>query len=340
MHSSWQRFCVGPRRFTGGFTLVELLVVIAIIGTLVGLLLPAVQAARESARRSQCINNFKQIALGLQGYHDARKVLPPAATGGTTNGADGGTAITGAWFTSWTPPTDWSFHVRILPFMEFQELYNRVDFSKSYGDSSTNANGSRNNSLLLAKVPTFLCPSAVSQFGQVTNYGVTPNTFNNIDTSCFTSHVMGINGPLGTNAATGTTYISGVYNTNQAIARQGVLFANSQIPFSKITDGLSNTLMLGERSWTGAVNFRCWTRGGMNGGQYTVSSMNVNNPINATAYNGSNIQDVSFGSQHPAGAVFATVDGAVTFLSDSIDSTSYRALASRDGRENERLPSQ
>jgi prepilin-type N-terminal cleavage/methylation domain-containing protein len=335
MHSSWPRFWVGPRRSTKGFTLVELLVVIAIIGTLVGLLLPAVQAARESARRSQCINNFKQIALGLQGYHDARKVLPPSVTGGTTDGTETGTPITGAWFESWTPPIDWPFHVRILPFMEFQELYNRVDFSKSFSNGTTNASGSRNNSLYLAKVPTFLCPSAVSQYANLA--GTWDGT---LDTTCFTIHAMGINGPTGTNPATGTTYVTGAYLTNQAIARQGVLFANSKVPFSKITDGLSNTLMLGERSWTRAANSRCWTRGGFNQGQYTLSSMNVNNPINATVYNGGNIQDVSFGSLHPAGAVFATVDGAVVFLSDSINSTTYRALASRDGGENERLPSQ
>jgi len=76
--------------------------------------------------------------------------------------------------------------------------------------------------------------------------------------------------------------------------------------FSKISDGLSNTLMLGERSWKGSLNQRCWTRGSFNDGRYTAASLNVNNPINATPYNGANIQDVSFGSQHPGGAVFAT----------------------------------
>jgi hypothetical protein len=167
---------------------------------------------------------------------------------------------------------------------------------------------------------------------------VTPNTFDNVDTTCNTTHILGINGPIGTNPATGTAYTSGAYNSAQVIANQGVLYANSKVPFSKITDGLSNTLMLGERSWKGSLNQRCWTRGSFNDGRYTAASLNVNNPINATPYNGSNIQDVSFGSQHPAGAVFATVDGAAFFISDNIDSTTYRGLASRNGGEQAQVP--
>ena len=305
------------------FTLVELLVVIAIIGTLVGLLLPAVQAAREAARRSQCLNNVKQMALALHNYHDARKVLPPAATGATTSGTGSSPKVTGGWFESWDPPTDWSFHVRILPFAEYADVYAKFDMTVGYNDTPTNS------LLKLTRIPTSLCPSSNVIFSQT---GVPPVT----DTFGYTTHYMGIMGPTGTNPATGSTYVSGTYNTAQKIGRQGVLFPNSKIAFSKVTDGTSKTLMLGERSWRSADNYRYWTRGGFGGGSYCVSAMNLNNPINATRYDGStNLQDTSFGSDHSGGGcVFATVDGATRFISDNIATTTLQSLASRDGDEN------
>jgi prepilin-type N-terminal cleavage/methylation domain-containing protein len=119
-----------PRRY--GFTLVELLVVIAIIGTLVGLLLPAVQAVRESARRSSCSNNMKQIALALQNYHDARKCLP---SGQTTSGPTAGKRA--GWF------------VYLLPFVEYEDVYAKINWSTIAFFSSCSS----------SPVPVVWCPS-------------------------------------------------------------------------------------------------------------------------------------------------------------------------------------
>ena len=121
-----------------GFTLIELLVVIAIIGVLIALLLPAVQAAREAARRSQCINNLKQLGLAMQNYHDSITVLPPGASD-----------MNNGW-------QQWSALAMLLPYMEQAPLYNAANFSNT-GDSC--APGGRNSTVIRATIAGFLCPS-------------------------------------------------------------------------------------------------------------------------------------------------------------------------------------
>ena len=128
-----------------GFTLVELLVVIAIIGILIALLLPAVQAAREAARRSQCANNFKQVGVAMHNYHSAHKCFP-----------------VGMYAIPLTPnPSEFYFGwgVYLLPFMEQRELYDDIDFSAmwSYFDEHTGAR--RNRTISNTKITGFLCPA-------------------------------------------------------------------------------------------------------------------------------------------------------------------------------------
>ena len=133
-------------RHRTGFTLIELLVVIAIIAVLIALLLPAVQAAREAARRVQCVNNLKQIGLGLHNYVSANDCLPPGA------------------FLTWSPVAqtqiingDFSAHVRLLPYLEQQSLYNAANFSVSAINDVTGA--LINGTVTTTRLTAFLCPS-------------------------------------------------------------------------------------------------------------------------------------------------------------------------------------
>jgi prepilin-type N-terminal cleavage/methylation domain-containing protein len=202
-----------PRKLRG-FTLIELLVVIAIIGILVSLLLPAVQAARESARRTQCLNHLKQLVLATHNHHDTLKRLPP---GGAMDQPPFGTDLpTGSnrWGSSWL--------VYILPFVEQQNLYDKWQF---YGQSGAfNAN---NNTVATGVViSTYLCPSSPLL--------VTPAPRR---AESFMSNYIGVSGA-------GNTLITG-YNESRVatlpcggqISGGGVMIPNGRIGFANITDG-------------------------------------------------------------------------------------------------------
>ena len=136
-----------PRHRIRGFTLIELLVVIAIIAILIALLLPAVQQAREAARRTQCKNNLKQYGLALHNYHDVHKMFVPNAVAGTTE-APGG-RYNQAWLS-------WSGTTMLLPFMDQAPIYNKIDFGWRWDG---NRNGNVNNTMARSRVPGFVCPS-------------------------------------------------------------------------------------------------------------------------------------------------------------------------------------
>src|SRR6476646_2441033 len=141
----------------GGFTLVELLVVIAIIGVLVALLLPAVQAAREAARRMQCTNNLKQLGIALHNFHDSRQSFPAALDELITSPVTGSGAGTAAWT------------AHILPYIEQQAVYQVYRFDRDWADTSTNA--IPNTGPICAKIKVFLCPSAPGQNTRPVNSG-------------------------------------------------------------------------------------------------------------------------------------------------------------------------
>ena len=307
------------------FTLVELLVVIAIIGTLVGLLLPAVQSAREAARRNTCQNRVRQLGLALLTYHDGLKVFPPGASGDTNSVSIGGAPE------SFTPAASLSFHVRLLPFLEQAELFARVSLSKSYTEAPNTTVVTGTSTLADMAIETFLCPSASIFRSQSTAAGETGST----------SHYVGVMGPRGQipGAATGTVYDFSLGGTMGGPAKQGTLGVNSKVSIPKITDGTSSTLMVGELSWRSANCFRIWTRGYFSAGGSASSCKNVRNPLRSTAFNGSNnFNDVSFGSDHPGGATFCKADGSVAFVTDDIAWDIYIALASRNGGESVSLP--
>ncbi len=283
------------------FTLIELLVVIAIIAILIALLVPAVQKVREAAARTQCTNNLKQMALALHGYHDAYKTLPPACH----------------------PTNLLSFHVYILPFIDQTPAFDGFNRTVPFSNPTNIAQG-------LIVIPAYMCPAQDAE--RTTLYG--PGEWAGGTTITYTTHYYSIAGPKGTNPATGAPYLMKITGVQGDIATQGMLGMATSVKFVQASDGTSNTIMLGESSWTGANNWRIWVRGAFSVNELTAAR-NVANTMSSTGYNGSNnFNDVSFGSMHPTkGAHFAFGDGTVRFIAPSINFGTYLSLASKDGGE-------
>ena len=199
----------GPR---AAFTLVELLVVIAIISILIALLLPAVQAAREAARRMKCLNNLKQIGIAVQHYHDSHKVFPPG-------------------YISVEPDyEEWGWPVFLLPYLERENLYNElaVNQRRLYQVLGT----WYGRTCLQAKLGDFRCPSDMT-------YDLLPRDLRHFD---------GVGAPSDFEPATSNYMgVSGLYDRADGYENDGVLYGNSSIGFNTIPDGSSHTFLIGER---------------------------------------------------------------------------------------------
>lgn len=296
------------RKRSTGFTLVELLVVIAIIGVLVALLLPAVQAAREAARRSSCTNNMKQLALACHNYHDVHQKFPmgffadyrgnwmAAETNGTLHRKDNVKA--GA---------QWSWGARLLPFIENQPMYDAL------GVSSRSAADARND----ASVDGFIGEHLI-------NYRCASDTTESALTFAVKAGInnfSGVDKPVGTGNYMGSC---GLYQTS-GLPNNGIFFGNSEVRVAEITDGTSSTFLLGERTgqrgcgagwWMAARNVRGkWTSGVFRViGRVSVELNAFGPDDNADA-----ACDQGFGSLHPGGANMAMCDGSIHFISEDID---------------------
>jgi prepilin-type N-terminal cleavage/methylation domain-containing protein/prepilin-type processing-associated H-X9-DG protein len=306
-------------RRLSGFTLVELLVVIAIIGILVGLLLPAVQAAREAARRMQCSNNLKQLALAIHNYESTHRTFPPSGI----------------------QSNQMSWAVMMLPFIEQNNLFDRFDFTAGNWRLS-----GRNAAVKGVVIPAYQCPSAPGD-SLFSRYPIDTADPLLQETDVRTLHYHAVLGPTGVNTLTGQQYR--IFDNPNAIygqvALQGAFGSSNRssttpahiLPgsnrMSSITDGTSNTILLGEFSWNGYQFWRSWIRGWWADANGTLlyTSKNVTTPINSRLSSPWN--DASFGSQHSGGAQFARADGSVQFVSQTIDMNVYRSIASRDGGE-------
>jgi len=270
-----------------------MLVVIAIIGVLASLLLPAVQAAREAARRSSCGNNLKQIGLAMHNFHTIKRQLPP---GGLT--AD----------------SEFSWHVFILPQLEQENLYDAFNHGAAYDDAGNLARG-------LNAPEGFICPSGNELRSTVENSG---------GTFLPTSHYQGNMGPVEINPATGDEYPF-VASGQQKASTAGVLYANSEVKFQNIADGTTTTILVGELSWDKAESYLAWTRGCESNA--CAGAKSVQASINSRPFSGSDRNWVSFGSNHPGGAQFVMCDSSVRFIAELVDFNTYKALASRKGKE-------
>ena len=286
-----------------GFTLIELLVVIAIIAVLIALLLPAVQQAREAARRTQCRNNLHQLGLALHNYHDAHSTLPPYGISRCPT-AGGRCTYVGMCAVYQPPATGWA--TMVLPYLDETSLYNATNFNH---DISSTANTTVTQSVL----SQYCCPSDGAPVLSVCWGGVVSMRRGNyvVNSGSYDSQNSG-----------GPTCASTPGATN------GPFWMNSRLRLTDITDGTSNTLAAGEAS-AGARNttfYVCWALG-----IYSGSSADTFTPMNPKVVGG--IAKPAFASVHEGGAFFLLCDGQVRFLSENIDMGTYRALSTIRGDE-------
>lgn len=355
------------RRSRFGFTLVELLVVIAIIGILIALLLPAVQAAREAARRAQCTNNLKQIGLALHNYHDVFKLFPPGNVSPLTV-SSGGCFSAGS---STTPHPGPSWSVSILPFIEQRSVYDQLDirgpgrFPSSYNDASAspppvNLNPAVYNPIttspLYTPISVYKCPSAPE--GMLP--WVIPATVGT-PAPGVEKVVMNYSGCMGggldepatankTPSANNQNCTCGSVGATLPGARflvhwvNGFLHVNSAKGLHDALDGSSNSILVGETIYGNMQILRGWgsghrTRHANNNAPAnltgTYRAINSGRWIYETFSNKTSDQNIHnhlmttcYGSQHPGGANFCFGDGSVRFLSESMNLTVYRTLGS------------
>lgn len=283
-----------------GFTLIELLVVIAIIAVLIALLLPAVQQAREAARRSQCKNNMKQIGLALHNYHDIANGLPQGWIGINASGqpfVDGGNG--------------WGWAARILPQMDQAPLYNTLNFSLPMTDPA-HANA-RTTTL-----PIYRCPSDVGpQVWTITDSGGAALA------QLATANYVGVFGISDVDPCAGQP-------APFRCVGEGAFFHNSFIRLADFIDGTSNTFLTGEHKSSEIDDWHStWLGVVPNGDDAFVRILGTadhtpNHPAN-------HIDD--FSSHHVGGAHFLMGDGAVRFVSTNISDVVFKGLATRAGGE-------
>lgn len=349
-----ERWTSNRRRRTG-FTLVELLVVIAIIGILVGLLLPAVQSAREAARRMSCSNNLKQIGLGLHNYHSAYSTLPPGGLGWVDDSGFGGTK----------DDDGYGFLCFLLPFVEQGNLYDQIDPS-GYWEPDHGINGRPIQNMVEAiasgsatpriqarwaaatsRIPVYLCPSSAMPENAPQQWAI----------------------PGSRDFGVGSLPLSPIYHANQAVGLGtssykgcggspfgdgSMLVKHAEGPsrkFRDVTDGLSNTTAVGESTYvratgvskppnagnspSGVADWPVWI-GMPRSDEPMRFTGRTSSPINgfttaSRMYHA--IDDDCAFSYHTGGAQFAFGDGSVHFISESISMDTYgRLCGMNDGQ--------
>jgi len=334
------------RKIRQGFTLIELLVVIAIIAILIALLLPAVQKVRAAAARIQCVNNLKQLTLGLHSYHDIYKTFPVGEFNDDNQ--------------------NWGWGCAVLPFIEQAPLWNALHanygvnfliFVPGGGENvylpplnaapgtdvdNYNGNGSgggvinttAGNGGAKAVLQIFMCPSDLWPTQTTTGYGKTNYMAN-----------------IGNDTSAGQGWQS--WTVPNGATENGILLQSNDnyqtwpINIAKITDGTSNTVILGEATFNlscyplnSTNGFPIWAGGNPafegQGHQHNYfrvcdSDYPLNTLGNGACPGGQAVADRCFGSQHTGGANFAFADGTVRFVYNSVSAATYHAIGSRNG---------
>ena len=331
-----------------GFTLIELLVVIAIIAVLISLLLPAVQAAREAARRTQCKNNLKQLGLALHNYHDAYLTFPPGWVDAPTRAAAN------------NPYASWGWNAFLLPYLDQGNLYNQLNFVAGHDATSPTGNS---YAAVITPLTALRCPSddpfnvvvagkAGPFFGGWSSYPAVAG-YPGYTTPAVANTLL--NGTAGAQSANTFNYLGGTFA------------ANSKVGIQTMSDGTSNTTMIGERcfiQFNGNANYgssAIWAgtrpNSATGAGSYTAPTSETANGVAlavgvcnsfvdplvalnaAVKKGGTNITAAALGSPtilqyfhgfsslHAGGAHFLMGDGSVRFLNENVDNQTYGRLS-------------
>ena len=339
-----------------GFTLVDLLVVIAIIGSLVAVLLPAVQSARESARRSHCTNNLRQLGVSLHNFHDSQKALPP----GYASNSLGLPAERDP--ETWDAPPGWGWAAHLLPYLEEANITVQIDMNKPIWDPGY-------AEIIRTTIPTMLCASSTGSIdpffvqdangnrlvidGREIEVGRSHYAASHGQESCWAEA-----GPISTTLVftdiyTATTKTVDVNGDASRVA-DGPFFRNSHTRFSKITDGLSKTIFLGEHSsalsdktWTGVIRGAythprrstpengpdtagtlTLVHGGPSGGELDITGFPIIHPVNFPTLHCGQMY-----SEHPSGGNICMGDSSVRFIDDNVDLLVWAEMSSMNESE-------
>lgn len=318
-----------------GFTLIELLATIAIIGLLIGLLMPAVQSARESSRRGTCMNKIRQLSLACLQYLAQNNAFPPGAVMrlDPTLTDDEKCRISGATHTIGGPP--WT--VLILPFMEGQSRYDSYDLNGSFTSLAEQVTNATNFWKQFTFNTAFACPTD-------------PNTASGPrgNTSYFACQGGGPDQPW--SGTTPPNLKKCISQDTRFFFHNGAFYANSRITAGHLLDGASNVILIGETRYASPLGAPNVPKGGMGWDStmyWSPAALRVSTPlglcatnqaINSTPGDGTTPgvwltpQVTTFGSKHPGGASFTMADGSTHFLSESINLDLYRTLGQRNSQ--------